>query len=279
MIKSILLPIDGSSYTDSVIKYGQFMSETFGAVLRLLSVVDIRLYDWSVATNADSFVPVMPPTGFQAESQKMHEEKADQVLQKAGEICQKHNLPFELVKIAGIPVEEICTFAKKSDMVVMGVRGEYERWSGKLLGDTVESVTRQISKPVMLVEKDFIPFERFICGYEGSVQANKALQFAAYMSEIMNAQLQVVTVMDNEEERKAILHEAEEYLEPYKIDFQLRHEFGAPEEILVNVSKNTASPSLMIIGSFGHSRIREAILGSTTVHVMRNAQKPILLAK
>jgi nucleotide-binding universal stress UspA family protein len=90
---------------------------------------------------------------------------------------------------------------------------------------------------------------------------------------------QVVTVLHDQEERKAILHEAEEYLEPYQIDFQLRHEFGDPDEILVNVSKHTATPSLMIMGGFGHSRIREAILGSTTVHVMRNAQKPLLLAK
>jgi nucleotide-binding universal stress UspA family protein len=33
------------------------------------------------------------------------------------------------------------------------------------------------------------------------------------------------------------------------------------------------------MGSFGHSRLREAILGSTTVQVMRKANKPILLAK
>jgi nucleotide-binding universal stress UspA family protein len=279
MIKSILLPIDGSTYTDAVIKYGRFLSETFGAVLRLLSVVDIRLYDWSVATNADNFVPIMPPTGFQAESQKMHEEKADHVLEKAGKLFQASGTNFELIKIAGIPVEEICNYAKKSDMVVMGIRGEYERWSGKLLGDTVESVSRQVSKPVMLVEKEFEPFSRIICGYDGSTQANKALQFAAYMSDIMQAPLQVVTVLDNEEERKAILQEAEQYLTPYGITFQLRHEFGDPDEILVNVTKNTASPSLMIIGSYGHSRIREAIIGSTTVQVMRNAHKPILLAK
>jgi len=277
MIKSILLPIDGSSYTDSVIKYGQFLAKKFNAVLRLMSVVDIRLYDWSVATNADNFVPIMPPTGFQAESQKLHDEKADQVLEKSGELCKKHGRKYERVKIAGIPVEEICSHAKLSDMVILGIRGEYERWSGKLLGDTVESVTRQVSKPAMLVEKDFVPFKRILCGYDGSIQANKGLQFAATMADQMKMQLQVLTVMDNEEERKAILKEAEQYLTPYGLDMQLRHEFGDPEEILINASKDTASESLLIIGGYGHSRIREAILGSTTVHLMRSAQKPLLL--
>jgi nucleotide-binding universal stress UspA family protein len=279
MIKSILLPIDGSAYTDSVISYGQFLSQKFNAVLRLLSVVDIRLYDWSVATNADNFVPIMPPTGFQAESQKLHDEKTDQVLEKAGELCKKKKNKYELIKVAGIPVEEICSHAKLSDMVIMGIRGEYERWSGKLLGDTVESVTRQISKPTMLVEKEFTPFKSILCGYDGSTQANKALQFAANIAHYLKTKLQVITVMDNEEERKSVLNEAEKYLAPYEIDFQLRHEFGDPEEILINASKNTAVESLLIIGCYGHSRIREAILGSTTVHVMRNAHKPLLLAK
>ncbi len=279
MIKSILLPIDGSTYSEAVLNYGKFLAEKFNAVLRVLSVVDIRLYDLSIAAGADSFVPVMPSADFQAESQGMLDEKSQKVLDKASSILNKTNLQFQLIKASGIPVDEICSHAKQNDIVVMGIRGEYERWSGKLLGATVESVTRQISKPVMLVEKTFLPFQRIQCGYDGSSYANKALQLAAFMSKTMQIKLQVISVFDSEEERTAVLNEAEQYLAPYEIDFQLRHEVGDVDEVLVNTSKNTPAPALSIIGSYGHSRLREAILGSTTVQVMRKAEKPILLAK
>ncbi|WP_457566777.1 universal stress protein, partial [Caldithrix abyssi] len=83
MIKSILLPIDGSPYTEAVLDYGDFLAEKFGAILRILTVIDIRLFDWSVATSADSFVPIMPSTEFQEESQRIQNEKAEKVIQKA----------------------------------------------------------------------------------------------------------------------------------------------------------------------------------------------------
>ncbi|MGD9486856.1 MAG: universal stress protein [Calditrichaceae bacterium] len=279
MIKSILLPIDGSSYSEAVISYGKFFAEKFNAIIRVLSIVDIRLFDWSVATNADNFVPVMPPAGFQAETQKMHDEKAQQILDKAANLLKSTGIPFELTKVTGIPVEEICNQAKQNDLVVMGIRGEYERWSDKLLGATIESVSRQISKPIILVEKSFFPFEKILCGYDGSIYANKGLQYAAFMAQILSIPIQVIAVFSSDEERKAVLAEAEQYLTPYKIDFQLRHETGDASEILVNATKTTPNPALLIIGSYGHSRLREAVLGSTTVQVMRAADKPIMLAK
>ncbi len=279
MIKSILLPIDGSPYTEAVLDYGDFLAQKFGAVLRVLTVIDIRLFDWSVATSADSFVPIMPSAEFQEESQRIQNEKAEKVIEKASEILNAKKRTFEILKVSGIPVDEICQAAKTTDLVIMGIRGEYEKWSGKLLGATTESVTRQISKPMLLVDKEFKPFEQIYCGYDGTTAANHALQMAAFLAASLNLPLQVVSVLDSEEERESVLQEAKQYLTPYKIKFDLRHETGDPDEVLVNVQNNSPKPSLMVIGGYGHSRLREAILGSTTVHVMRKANKPILLVK
>ncbi len=279
MIKSILLPVDGSPYSEAVLNYGDYLAQKFSAVLRVLTIVDIRLFDWSVATSADSFVPIMPSSEFQEESQRIQDEKAQKVVEKASKILNAKKRTFEVLKVSGIPVDEICQYAKTTDLVIMGIRGEYERWSGKLLGATAEAVTRQIFKPLLLVDKTFRPFERIYCGYDGSITANHALQMAAFWARELQLPLQVVAVFDSEEDRKAALSEAEQYLTPYRIDFQLRHETGDAEEALINVQNNSPVPSVMVIGGFGHSRLREAILGSTTVQVMRKANKPILLVK
>ncbi len=278
MIKSILLPIDGSPYTDAVLEYGIFLAKKLDAVLRVLTVVDIRLFDWSMSAGADSFVPIMPTPEFQEESQKIQQEKAEQIIKKAGEMLRDSGLSFDTYKKAGIPVDEICSMARENDMVIMGIRGEYERWSDKLLGVTVEAVTRQINKSVMLVDKDFMPIESIQLGYDGSDTANKALEISAELAVSMSLPIEVISVFDGEEERKAILREAERYLEPYKVQYKLRHETGDAAEALVSAQKNAPHSALMIIGSYGHSRFREAIIGSTTVEVMRKAS-PVLLAK
>lgn len=279
MIKSILLPIDGSPYTESVLNYGEFFYRKFRALIRILSVVDIRLFDWSVATSADSFVPILPSAEFQEESQKIQDEKAQKVIEKASKILDSKKVTYEVIKVSGIPIDEICQYAKTTDMVIMGTRGEYERWSGKLLGATAEAVTRQISKPVMLVDKTFGEFKQIQCGYDGSITANHALQMAAFLAKTMNLPLNVISVFDSEEDAQVILKEAEQYLIPYQIKFALKHEKGGVEEVLISEQSNASVPSLMVIGGYGKSRLTEAILGSTTVHVMRKAKKPILLVK
>lgn len=279
MIKSVLLPIDGSPYTETILNYGEYFHKKFGAFIRLLSVVDIRLFDWSIATSADSFVPILPSAEFQEESQKIQDEKAQKVIEKASKILDAKKVTYEVTKVSGIPVEEICQYAKTTDMVIMGVRGEYERWSGKLLGATAEAVTRQISKPIMLVDKTFKEIQQIQCGYDGSVTANHALQMAAFVAKTLKLPLKVIAVFDSEDEAQTVLKEAEQYLIPYQIKFELHHEKGDADDVLVAQQNNAQVPSLMVIGGYGKSRLAEAILGSTTVHVMRKAAKPILLVK
>ena len=89
----------------------------------------------------------------------------------------------------------------------------------------------------------------------------------------------MLTIGNDEEFRLECLNEAKKYLEPFQIDAQYRHEAGDATDVIVEVTKNFPEYSLLVMGSYGHSRIREAILGSTTVEVMRNAVKPILMAK
>ncbi len=279
MIKSILLPIDGSPYTESVLNYGQYFHKQFGALIRILSVVDIRLFDWSVATSADSFVPILPSAEFQEESQKIQDEKAQKIIEKAAEILEAKKVTYEVIKVSGIPIDEICQYAKTTDLVIMGIRGEYARWSGKLLGATAEAVTRQIAKPVMLVDKTFDEIKQILCGYDGSITANHALQMAAFFAKTMDLPLGVISVFDSEEDAQGVLKEAEQYLMPYQIKFTLKHEKGSVQEVLISEQNNASLPSLMVIGGYGKSRLTEAILGSTTVHVMRKAKKPILLVK
>ncbi len=280
MIRSILLPIDGSTYSKSVLEYGIHLGKALNATLRVLTVVDIRLYEWNMAAGSDSFVPVVTTTAFQEETQQMLKKKAEAILDKAKEMLIKSGLTFEFETFDGIPADEITDRAKISDLIILGIRGEYERWGRHELGATVEIVARQTSKPVLLVDKIFTPFKRILCGYNGSDASNRALQLSAFLSKELQMLLQVLVVSSVDEERNILLNEAGKYLEPYDIEFQLRHEAdNSAVDALINARASAPFDVLLAIGSFGHSRLREAILGSTTVQIMRKAAKPILLAR
>jgi nucleotide-binding universal stress UspA family protein len=161
----------------------------------------------------------------------------------------------------------------------MGARGDYARWGDRLLGATLESVSRQNHSPLLIAGQTYKEFKSIICAYDRSEASNTGLKLSAYLSEQLSLPLEVLTIHDDELEREETLEEAKTYLEPYKLQAQFRHEAGDPVKTLIQVTQDVHEPALLVMGSFGHSRIREAILGSTTVQVMRKANKPILLAK
>jgi nucleotide-binding universal stress UspA family protein len=279
MIKSILLAVDGSVYTDAVVAYGLDLAQKLKAHMRVYSIVDIRIYEWVLNTGTEGYMPVIPSDIFHEESHKFHNERADALLAKVGERIQKAGLRFDSGKLEGSPVELICDLARQVDLVIMGARGDYARWGDRLLGATVEAVSRQIQTPLMIVEKSYVPFQMLICAYDRSESATQALKLSAYLARELKMPLEVVSIHDDENERTTVLNEARKYLQPYQIVMSFRPEGGDPATVLTQVTEKSQQPAALLMGSYGHSRIREAIIGSTTVQVMRKAVKPIILAK
>lgn len=279
MIKSILLAIDGSAYTESILMYGIEFARKFGAHLRVLTVIDIRIFEWAVAIGVEGFAPVIPSSVYQEESQKILDEKAEKVLQRASQVLSEAKVSFEVEKESGSPVEVICDKSRLSDMVIMGSRGEFERWSDKMLGATLEAASRLCIKPIFVSPKSYQPIHKILMAYDGSINSNKALPWVGALAEHFHIPITILNVGAGEEESQTILKEATDYLASYKItEFNTIAKEGDPSEKIVETSKELKS-DLIIMGCYGHSRIREAILGSTTVQVMRKATIPKLMVK
>ena len=281
MIKSILLAVDGSVYTDSVLHYGIEFAKVLNAHLRVLTVIDVRVYEWVINSGGEGYMPVMPANVYLDESQKFLVQRADILLEKAQKklSAAAADVSFEMIKEEGSPVEVICSHARQVDLLIMGSRGDYARWGDNLLGATLESVSRQCQTPLMVINKEVSHPQKIIVAYDRSESSTHALKFSAYLAQSINLPVDVYTIHDNEQIRHEILDEAKTYLEPYKLMYNLHHEAGDAAEIIIRATHDSPEPALLTMGSYGHSRIREAIIGSTTVQVMRKAKKPILLAK
>lgn len=279
MVKSVLLAIDGSSYTESILNYGIEFSRKFEAHLRVLTVVDIRIFEWAVAIGVEGFAPIIPSSAYQEESQKLLEEKANKVLERASQVLQKAAVSFEAEKESGSPVDIICEKSRLCDLVVMGSRGEFEKWSEKMLGATLEATSRLCIRPIFIAQKQFRPITNILLAYDGSNNSNKALPWAGYFAQKFETPLTVVNVNPDEDSARTILKEAMDYLKAYKISrlSEIIKDGDAAEKIVESIQESKAD--LVIMGGYGHSRIREAILGSTTVQVMRKAGIPILMVK
>ncbi|MGH7822417.1 MAG: universal stress protein, partial [Candidatus Binatia bacterium] len=75
-----------------------------------------------------------------------------------------------------------------------------------------------------------------------------------------------------------ILGEARRYLGSYPVEATFRAMSGtAPEQIVATIRES--GHDLLFIGAYGHSRIVEMVLGSTTEYVLRNSPCPVFLTR
>jgi nucleotide-binding universal stress UspA family protein len=90
----------------------------------------------------------------------------------------------------------------------------------------------------------------------------------------------IITICQREHEETAarFLQEAHEkaLTQNLTCDAQLLH--GVPEKEILEFAGKTEA-DLIVMGAYGHTRIRELILGSTTSHVIRKASVPVLLIR
>ncbi len=112
--------------------------------------------------------------------------------------------------------------------------------------------------------------------YDGSQRASSAMESAAEFCTVLHLPLTVLTVSRDESVIRANLQQARGYLGSYPIDVTYETAGGYPEQKIVEqlVSRNH---DLLFIGAYGHRRIIEMVLGSTTEYVMRNAPCPVFL--
>ena len=98
------------------------------------------------------------------------------------------------------------------------------------------------------------------------------------LPEWVGAPLTVITVARDPKMGERVIGEARHYLEPYRVGAAFKQINGHAHEEIVRFLGESET-DLLFIGAYGHSRIIEMVLGSTTEYVLRNAPCPVFLSR
>jgi len=278
VIKNILATVDGSAYSNAVVEQSLYLAKRYNAFLRFLTILDVRISEWAVSIGADGFMPTIPISTYQKETQKLLEEKAGEVLKKCAQRAEHEQVKFSTVKVAGSPVEVICDQARMADLIIMGRRGEYARWSRGLMGATLDGTVREAHKPILVLPQEHRDIKKLLLAYDCNPQANHALQFAADLADRLESSVVVLAVNDDQALAGRAIQEALEYLRPYDLDVDSQISGGGAGEAILSACEQLGT-DLAVMGAHGHTRLREALLGSTTEEVLRKIEIPLLLAR
>jgi nucleotide-binding universal stress UspA family protein len=281
VIGQVVVGIDGSEHSLSAFKYAEHFASRLGCELKAVFVIDSRKTELPLiyATGhfdyafARTYIPPDPELkSFYTKIRKDLEGFAAGVLGNIGRSCKEKKIPFVGVQREGLPSQLLTEECRSGDLLFIGQKGENARFARTIVGSTAEDVARSSPRPVMVCPAEFRPPEKILFPYDRSPAAERALQFCA--NAFGNFWKEFVVLSSGEEQ---VLTEREHrYLNKHAIDHRLIMEKGSPIDTVLEVAEREGA-DLLLIGSHGAHKIRDYILGSTTVHLLRKSPLPVLI--
>jgi nucleotide-binding universal stress UspA family protein len=101
---------------------------------------------------------------------------------------------------------------------------------------------------------------------------------AAELVAALGVPLTVLHVGKDDAAAARVLDEARRYLTTRRIQAEYVTQPGHANEVILGTMA-AGDHDLLVIGAYGHSRIIEMVLGSTTEYVLRNASAPVFLCR
>jgi nucleotide-binding universal stress UspA family protein len=280
MIKSILVTLDGSEHSQTASRYALWLAQRLQATVVGMHVVDVVSLEGSGAFLHDvsGSLGFEPYLDFSSKMRDALHERGKAIVEQFLAASTDAGVRADTQLSTGIIANEICEQARTADLVVIGHRGVNERFSTGLLGGTTESVTRKCPKPVLVCPVEFRPATRPLLAYDGSQRAAAAMHEAAELVTALGLPLTVLHVGKDDATAHRLLDEARRYLATHRVEAEYVIRPGYANEVIVE-TLGAGQHDLLVIGAYGHSRIIEMVLGSTTEYVLRNASAPVFLCR
>jgi nucleotide-binding universal stress UspA family protein len=281
MYQNILLCTDGSPNATAAMEYAIWLAKKLTARVLALHITDIRLLEGPMVTDFMGALGAQPYTELLPRLREIHEEKAAVILDAAARAARNAGVPCETHSQAGTLLPTMLEYERRADLVVLGRLGEHAQWAtDETLGSSVERMVRASIKPCLVVPTEVRPLRHLLVAYDGSVESRKALLAGLELAKRLGAKVTLVTVaqLDHEESAAKVLQEAHRLAEEQKLEVHAQLSHGVAETEILNMAEQSEA-DLIVMGAYGHNRIREFILGSTTSHVLRKATVPVLLVR
>ena len=168
-------------------------------------------------------------------------------------------------------------FESNADLIILGKRGENANFATEHLGVNMERLVRASHKPCLVTPREFKPVSKVLLAYDGGESCQKALDCIINSPLFINLDLHIITVA-NRDKKIALQHlkTAEELAALANFEPTCQLLTGEPEEKMQRYVENH-DIDFLIMGAYGHSRIRRLVIGSTTAQMLRSSHIPVLL--
>lgn len=284
MTAKIIALVDGSIYSESVCHHAAWIAQKTQAPIELIHVLGRReapaKKDLSGAIRLGARTALMEElTELDAQRARLVNQRGRAILEDARAIVDRDGVTEITTRLRqGDIVEAIAEIEGEARVIVIGKRGEAADFAKGHLGSNLERIVRAAHRPVFVAARAFRPIESVLIAYDGSRAAVKAVDHVARSSFFADLPVTVVTVGPDTDEARKALADASATLAAAGIEAATRIVPGQPEVELARMVEQEGF-GMLVMGAYGHSRIRSLVIGSTTTEMMRSCKVPVLLLR
>lgn len=281
----VLAAVDTSTYTESVCQHAAWAAARLQAPLEFVHVLErqpdgARFSDLSGNLALGTQEALLEQLAAADEAQgKLAQERGRLLLRHAQSIATaQHGIEAQTRLRHGGLVDTLVELEDGVRLYVLGKRGEHADFAQGHLGSEVERVVRSVHRPILVASRAFNDIDRVLVAFDGSATTRKAIEMVAASPLFRGLHVDVVTVGKVDDAAEAQLRWALDTLTQAGLDNAGRIIVGEPEDVIAKLVQEEAI-HLLVMGAYGHSRIRRLIVGSTTTTMLRTCRVPVLLLR
>jgi nucleotide-binding universal stress UspA family protein len=281
----VLAAIDPSVYSESVAHYAAWAAHRLAAPLEYLHVLDrhpehadSKDLSGSLALGAQE--DLLKELALLDESKsKLAQERGRLLLKHAQAIAQTfHGIQASSKLRHGALVDTLTEQEADVRLFVLGKRGEHADFAKGHLGGQIERAVRAVHRPLLVVSRAYTEVSKVLVAFDGSPTTRKGIEMVAGSPLFRGMHVDVLTVGKESDATSQALEWALSVLTRAGLSNRGLVMAGDPEEI-ISLRAKEESTDLLVMGAYGHSRVRQLIVGSTTTSVLRACRIPVLLLR
>jgi nucleotide-binding universal stress UspA family protein len=282
MSKLIAL-VDGSVYSRSVCDHAAWIAKRTGSSIEVLHVLGRREIasapadlSGSIAFGARSAL-LAELTALDEQRAKLAQKRGRAILDDAKVVIEASGIANVATKLRiGDIVETVVETEADADMVVIGKRGEGADFAKLHLGSNLERIARSSRKPIFVASRAFKPIESFLIAFDGGASSMKAVDHVARSRLFEGQSCCLLMVEQDTPEAQKRLQDAGSILQAGGYSVKADIVTGQADTVIARTVENEGI-NLLVMGAYGHSRIRTFVIGSTTTEMIRSCKVPVML--
>jgi nucleotide-binding universal stress UspA family protein len=280
---NILAVIDGSAYSASVCEHAAWIAEFSPSKVDVMHVLGRRdvssepsNLSGSIGLGARSSL-LSELVELDAQKARLAQKRGRAILEDAEALLRQRGVMSVTTKLRnGEIVESVHTLEKDASLIVIGKRGEAADFDSGHLGSNLERVVRSTRLPVRVASRSFQPIKKVLVAFDGGPSSLKAIEYFATQKQYNFLECLVLSVGVDSIEQRRQLEGAVATLKNggYNVTGEI---VAGHTEMAIAAKVEQENIDLLLMGAYGHSRIRNLIIGSTTTEMIRSCKVPVLL--